>query len=219
MLSFSLTPLTTLARSIRRHRRLLAALLAAWAAYLTLGIVRPDAPPSRSTVVTVHDLAAGSVVQVDDIALRPWPVEGVPPAALADPAVAVGRVAAVAVPAGTPVTTTSVVSPEALSRHMTASGGDGVAIPIRLSDPAVAALLAPGDRVDVWSSREGSVPAVAVRVAAAAVVLAVPRPTSGGLLATSGASALVVLAVPSVAVPALAYATSSARLTVTVLAA
>ncbi|MCX6461090.1 MAG: Flp pilus assembly protein CpaB [Actinobacteria bacterium] len=219
MPSLTLTPLTGLSRTVRRHRRLLAALLAAWAAYLALGIMRPDAPPHRSTVVSVHDLAAGSVVQADDIALRPWPVEGVPPGALTDPAEAAGRVAAVAVPAGTPVTTTSVVSPQALSRHMTASGRDGVAIPIRLSDPSVAALLAPGDRVDVWSSREGSVPAVAVRVAASAVVLAVPRPTSGGLLATSGASALVVLAVPPAAVPALAYATSSARLTVTVLAA
>ena len=219
MPSLTLTPLATLSRSIRRHRRLIAALLAAWAVYLALGIVRPDDPPTRSTVVSVHDLAVGSVVQAGDIALKPWPANGIPPGALADPAIVVGRVAAVAMPSGTPVTTTSVVSPEALSRQMTASGSDGVAIPVRLSDATVASLLAPGDRVDVWSSREGSVPAVAVRVAASAVVLAVPHPTSGGLLASSGASALVVLAVPPSAVPALAYATSSARLTVTVLAA
>jgi len=187
--------------------------------YVVIGIVRPEAAPTRSTLVTVHDLTAGSVVKADDLALQPWLAAGLPPGAMTSLTDAVGRVAAVAVPVGTPVTSSLVVSPAALGRQLMNSKSDGVAIPIRLSDPTVAALLAPGDRVDVWSSREGSVPPAAVRVASAAVVLAVPRPTGSGLLTTSNASALVVLAVPNSAVPALAYATSSTRLTVTVLAA
>jgi Flp pilus assembly protein CpaB len=85
-----------------------------------------------------------------------------------------------------------------------------VATPVRLADPAGAALLSPGDRVDVLAApADGAAPA-APTVAADVTVLAVPtevEPADG---------ALVVLATTPATAARLAAAAVASRLSVTV---
>lgn len=214
--------LLTLTRQVRRHRRLLAALVAAWAAYATLSTLRPEPPALRPIAVAAHDLAAGAVIGADDLQLRPWPTTAVPPAAVTELAALVGRVLAVPVPGEGPVTLPMVVGPDSLALQSRANGRVSVAIPVRLSDAGVAALLATGDLVDVWATPAADLPGViagppaATRVAAGARVVAVPRPHAGEAL-TAGGGGLVVLSVGESAVPALAYAAASSAISVTLL--
>ena len=214
--------LLTITRQLRRHRRLLAALVAAWAAYATIATLRPEPPATRAIAVAAHDLAAGSVISVDDLQLRPWPATAVPPAAVTELSALVGRALAVPVPVLGPVTIPMVVGPGSLALQSRANGRASVAIPVRLSDSGVAALLATGDLVDVWATPGADLPGAApgppaaTRVAAGARVVAVPRPVAGDAL-TAGGGGLVVLSVGESAVPALAYAAASARISVTLL--
>ena len=218
----------SLARQLRRHRRLLASLLVAWAAVLALGELRPAPPPQRQVTAAAHDLPAGSVITLADLTTINLSEPAVPPGSISDPTLAVGHVLSITIPARMPIITSMLVSGESLRVTTQVSGRPLVAIPVRLTDAGAATLLVAGDLVDVWATRtaadgapvDGSTPSVAVRVAASARVLAVPHPrssasTSGGDASTGG---LVVLAVPGSVVPELAYAAASARLAVTVLA-
>jgi len=211
-------------RLLRRHRRLVAALLAGWAAFAALTTLRPEPPASLLVAVTARDIAAGALLTPDDLVVRAWPADGLPPGAVPDTGPIVGRHVGGPLPAGTPLTASDLLSPESLSLRLRTEAAGAVALPVRLTDPAAAGLLLPGDVVDVWASRVGADgtasggPPVAVRVAESARVLGVPRAGSGaGLLASSEPGAVVVLAVLPGAVPALAQAAATSRLTITVL--
>lgn len=98
------------------------------------------------------------------------------------------------------------------STDQTVPVDDGlVQFPLRLSDAAVAALLAPGDRVDVYGSQlRGSTTLVAQDL----VVVDVPQPVDG-VFGGSG-DGLVVVAVSADGALALADATSRGPVTVAV---
>ncbi len=122
-------------------RRAAAAALATAALVLALS---PPAAAARSPVVVAgHDLVAGTTLRAADLAVRPWPPELVPTGALADPGAAAGRVLVGAAGAGEVLT----------GRRLTGAGPDAgagaAAVPVRLADASVAALLTPGRRVDV----------------------------------------------------------------------
>ncbi|MEU9594632.1 RcpC/CpaB family pilus assembly protein [Streptomyces sp. NPDC048193] len=91
-----------------------------------------------------------------------------------------------------------------------------VAAPVRIADAATVRLLAPGDRVDVVASEEGSGDGASV-IARGARVVKVPDPDPGA--APEGgvpeAGALVVLAVPPATAHRLVGAGARARLAVT----
>ncbi|MBI1377295.1 MAG: hypothetical protein GC157_07425 [Frankiales bacterium] len=186
-------------RRTRRHRRVLAAGLAAVVVWSLAGALRPPPEPSRTVLVAVRDLAAGSVVRADDVAPAARPVPALGPDPVTDTADVVGR-----------VLVTPVLAAEALRRRdvLTASaldaGGAGtVAAPLRVADPGVAALLRTGDTVDVLAATaDADGRAVASVVATRVRVLAVPGAAgtpAGGLLGgggavTSGDGSLVVVA-------------------------
>lgn len=122
-------------------RRSAAAALAATALVLALA---PPAAAARSPVLVVAaDLAAGVTVRTADVVLRRWPSDLVPKGALDDPAAADGRVLVGAARAGEVLT----------DRRLVGAGVDPssgtAAVPVRLADAAVAALLVPGHHVDV----------------------------------------------------------------------
>lgn len=124
-------------------RRGAAAVLVAVA--LVLAVVPEPGSTSRPVVVAAADLASGSVPAAADLVVRPFPPDLVPAGALADPAAGAGRVLVGAVRAGEPLT----------DARLTGAGplpGGGAAVPVRLADPDVAALLRPGSRVDVVTS-------------------------------------------------------------------
>lgn len=164
---------------------MIAALLVGVAA---LAAVRAAAPPPAPTVavtVAARDLPAGTPLGADDVATRRFPV-GTAPHGLA-PAV-LGRVLAAPVSRGEPLTEVRLVG-TGLARAQT---GQSV-LPVRVSDAGVAALLRPGDEVDLMATDPASGD---TRVLAYGVtVLAVPDEAEAPT-ARSAPGALVVVGLP-----------------------
>ncbi|MDN4159898.1 SAF domain-containing protein [Nocardioides abyssi] len=168
--------LTRPARAVRRavlaRRRLLAAVLAAVAVAAALQATARPAPATVAVTVAARDLPAGEVVTTGDVVRAAWS-PGSAPADLADP---VGRVLAAPVRAGEPVTDVRLVGP-----GLTEGRPDLVAVPVRLPDAGMAALLEVGDRIDLLAAdpRAGGADVVAGGVP----VLALPvddDPAVGG---------------------------------------
>lgn len=181
---------TRLRRAVLRRRRALAAVAAAIAVGASLLTLRPPEPPTRLLMVAARDLPAGSRLATSDLHPAEVPEDLVPAGALE---AAAGEVLAAPVRRGEPVTDARVVGPALLPEGAVES-----AVPVRLSDAAQAALLAPGDRIDLLATDPSN--GVATRVAEDITVLAVPPLSEGGAGAASAGGALggrlVVLALP-----------------------
>ena len=121
-------------------RRTAAGLLAALA--LALALAPQAAAGGTPVVVAAAELPAGSTLSPEALAVREWPPDLVPAGAVAAVADAAGRVLVGAARAGEPLT-------DARLTDATTVGGDAAAVPVRLADPDVAALLVAGRRVDV----------------------------------------------------------------------
>lgn len=136
-----------------RTRAALVALLLGAAATLAVAELRPPPEATTSVLVAADDLEAGAELAPGDVQLTAWPDSLVRPAGAVSVTAITGRRLAVAVPAGLPV----------VEGLLAADGFDApvphgtVVAPVRLMDPAVAALLRPGDRVDVLG--DGAPPA------------------------------------------------------------
>jgi Flp pilus assembly protein CpaB len=171
VLSSLRTPLTAARSRLRRlrrrllaHRRLGAAILAMAAVALGVQAVRPPAPASVALTVAAHDLPAGTVVAASDLTRVRVP-PGALPAGLTDQLT--GRVLAGAVRRGEPITDARLVGPDLTDGHPGL-----VAVPVRLPDAAMAALLRVGDRVQLLATDpQGGSTTVA---APDALVLALP---------------------------------------------
>ena len=206
--------LRDLTRTIRRHRALLAAGLVAAAVATALPILAPTPAPTLSVVVAAHDLVPGAPLSAGDLLSLALPRAVAPQGVLTSVDAALGRVLAGPVRRGEALTDVRLLGAGLLTR------GQGlVEAPVRLADPAAAALLHAGDRVDVLAVRtdaSGPAPgaAVASTVAAGLEVLAVP---SVGQADPDGA--LVVLAATPATAARLAAAAVGSRLSITVLAA
>jgi len=172
-------------RWLRWGRRLLAVGLLAAAVVLAATEPKPVAArePTIDVLVAAHDLAAGSAVAAGDLRVRAWPIRLVPAATLTPTDDPVGRLLAGAIRAGEAVTDVRLLGPglvEAL--------GPGLrAVPIRLTDAGVVALLRAGDRIDIYAIGADAGTERSNLVAAYALVLAVPAQqdsvvTEGGIM-------------------------------------
>lgn len=212
------TAAASLRRAVARHRRLLAAGLAAGAVTAALTVLAPAPEPSVDIVVAARDLGPGTTLTADDLRLRALPAAAVPEGSVADPAALVGTAVAGAVRRGEPLTDVRLVGAGLLGAAVGL-----VAAPVRLAEDGVWALVRPGDLVDVVAASAPDPvgqpvtepttsppqrPALARVVAAAARVLAVPadQSASGGTL--------VLLAVTPRTATELAAAAVSSRLSV-----
>ncbi|GAB4086414.1 hypothetical protein GCM10028784_30440 [Myceligenerans cantabricum] len=132
-------------RLVWRHRVLLAAICCGLAAMSTVQALRPAPPPASPVLVTSRAIAAGAQLTRDDVVLRDIAASLAPPAALGGAPEAVGLTAVVGLPAGV------ALHPGVLSEGgLLASAPRGtVVVPVTLADDGVAALLRPGDRVDL----------------------------------------------------------------------
>ena len=212
------TVAASLRRAVARHRRLLAAGLAAGSVAAALSVLAPAPAPTADVVAAARDLGPGAALTTEDLLVQALPEAAVPDGSVAEPAALVGAAAAGAVRRGEPLTDVRLVGAGLL--------GDAaglVAAPVRLADDGVSALLRAGDVVDVLAASApdpvgqamteptGPAPVRPVLsrvVAAAARVLAVPS-TRG-----VGEGTLVLLAVAPRAANDLAAAAVSARLSV-----
>jgi len=121
----------------------LAALTAVW---VVIRVAASPAPATVEVVVATRDLPAGHQLRPDDLRTVSWPND-LAPAARAGAAVA-GDVLAAPLGRGEPLTATRILGPGLLQGLPAGT----VAIPLRPTDPAAAALVRPGDHVDVLTS-------------------------------------------------------------------
>ncbi|BBF99698.1 MULTISPECIES: SAF domain-containing protein [Pseudonocardia] len=189
-------------------RRALAAVLAV--AALVVALLPDPADERLPVLVAAHDLAAGSPIGPADVAVSGWPAALVPGGVLRTVAEAGGRVPAGPVRAGEPITDLRLVGPGLAER----TGGPGAsAVPVRPADPAVAALLTPGTRVDVIA---GGPEGPRVLAARAGVVAVLPdTPAGPGSGTGTGPGPLVLVALPEAEATAVAAATLAGEVTVT----
>lgn len=136
------------ARSARRavlaRRRPLAALLTATAVLVGVRTVAAPPPATTGVLVAARDLPAGTTLVADHLTTVDF-AEGTEPSAVA--AQPVGRTLAAPVSAGEPIT-----DPRLLGQGL-AQAHDGLAVlPVRLPDAGAAALLRPGDRIDLLAT-------------------------------------------------------------------
>jgi Flp pilus assembly protein CpaB len=179
-------------------RRTAAGLLAALA--LALALAPQAAARGTPVVVARVDLPSGSLVDADALAVREWPPELVPAGALTVPSAAEGRVVVGAVRAGEPLTDVRLTGAGTLT-------GDAAAVPVRLVDADVAALLVAGRRVDVVTLGER---------ADQPVVLATDAEVLAVLPGPSGARGpLVLVAMPRAVATRVAAAALSEQVAVT----
>jgi pilus assembly protein CpaB len=164
-----------------RLRRVVSAALVAAAAWLALSAFLPQpAPRGVPIVVVAQDLMPGHVLTAGDLAVADWPKDLSPTGAFTEPVGLVGKALGAGMSRGEPVTAARVRGPGLLTGALPGL----VAAHVRLADPAMAAMAAPGDHVDLIS------PAGKV-VAEGVAVLAVDADSagSGGWSATAGAGA------------------------------
>jgi pilus assembly protein CpaB len=195
---------TSVLRAVARRRRLLAGGLVAGAVAVALPLVAPPPPATVDVVTAARDLVAGVPLGADDLALVALPADLVPTGALTTAAAAAGRLAAGPVRAGEPLTDVRLLGAGLLD------AGDEVAAPLRVAEPATAALVRAGDVVDVLSAApEGG--ASADTVARGLRVLTAPE-----LDPTAGEGALLVVAADPATAARLAAAAVTGRLSVVV---
>jgi pilus assembly protein CpaB len=170
-------------------RRLLAALLVLAAAVLAVAPARSPDEPTVPMLVAARALAPGTTLRAADVRVVAAPEPLRPAAALHDVADVRGRVLAGAATEGEPITTARLVGAE--NSRLSTGAPDAVAVPVRLTDPAVAALLSPGTRVDVVTSAADGEPSV-LATAARVITVRADEPGRG-----AGQDRLVVIALPS----------------------
>jgi pilus assembly protein CpaB len=187
---------------LSRHRRLVAATLAAAATAFGLLAARPHTTGIR-VLVAARDLSAGTTLLRSDVTERLYPARAVPAGAVRR---AAGRTLSGPVRRGEPLTDVRLRD----GGPLTADQPGTVAVPVRLADAAVAGLLHPGDRVDVLAARSED-PGPARVVAAAVPVVAIPRP---GPETTEGA--IIVVRTVREQSTALARAATDSRLSVSI---
>ena len=128
-------------------RRLAAGLLLVLAAVLAVAGVASPSVAGVPVVVALRDLVPGAAVGPDDVVVVPRPPDAVPVGALREVGDVVGRRPVGPVRAGEVLTDVRLVGPDAA--RLAVGAADAAGVPLRLADPAVAALVRPGALVDV----------------------------------------------------------------------
>lgn len=196
-----------LRRAVARRRVWLSAGLAAAAVAAALTALAPAQEPRVPVLTAARDLVPGTPLTADDLVTALLPLAVVPTGALVESSVALGRLLAGPVRRGEALTDARLLGPGLLE-----GAPADVAVPVRVAEPATAALVRAGDRVDVLSaSPEGGV--AAALIATGLRVLAVPQ-----LGDAAGEGALLVLAADRPTAARLAAAAVTGRLSVAVLA-
>ena len=181
-------------------------MLAAVAAVLTgVSAAAPEGPAMISVVKARSQLPAGTVLSTSDLVRDRAAASDVPDGVLTDPLALVGKILAA------PVAENQMMTPLATTDPRTSVPQGHVIAPLRLADPALVALVRPGDLVDVIAAdaRAGQ----AAVVAAGARVVTVPQVPDEDVGPGSD-GALVLIDVDAHTASVVAQAAASATLTI-----
>lgn len=204
-LGVSRLSLGELRRALARRRVLLSAGLAAAAVAAGLSAVAPTPAATAGVVTASRDLPPGIALSDEDLALVAIPAALVPAGAVRDATSVVGRLVAGPVRQGEPLTDVRLLGAGLLTE------AGQVAVPVRVAEPAAAALVQAGDHIDLLSAAPEGGRSAGV-VAAGVQVLAVPD-----LGDDRGEGALVVVATSGAVAGRLAAAAVTGRLSLVVL--
>lgn len=177
--------LTQLRRAVGRHRRLLAAVLAAAAMATALTALRPEPPATVRLAVASTDLTAGATLRAADVDIVALPTTSVPDGAVTETTQLVGQVLSTPMRRGEPFTDLRLASTTPVSGY-----GEGkVGAPVRIADPGIAGLLRPGSVVDILAVQtagglgaEGPAKVIAAEVRVVALPTTDSTPTGGTLV-------------------------------------
>lgn len=150
-----------LLRVLRRRRRPLAALAAFLAVFWGLGAVRTPAPEVSTVLAAARDLPGGTTLQEADLMALRLPLDAVPGGAATQAAALVGRTINGPVTARSALTTASVSTGHELTRP------GFVVLAVPLENRALASLLSPGSRVDLFAGGATTAVAADARVVGA----------------------------------------------------
>jgi Flp pilus assembly protein CpaB len=184
-------------RAVLRRRRLIAALLTGVAVAAGVHAAAGPAPATVPVLVAGRDLPAGARIGEADLETVRFAPGSVPEAVADDP---VGELLAAPLRSGEPVTDVRLVGPD-----LTLGQPGLVAVPVRLPDPGMVALLDVGDRIDLLATdpQAGGADVVATDVPVLAIPGADDQATASGLpgrLVVVGADGAEVSAVAAAAV-------------------
>lgn len=198
--------LDALRRTLRWHRRSLAAVAAAVAAFCVVGALQPQDGAAVPVLVASRALAGGVAVAADDVRTVNMPGELVPEGAVADSAALVGRVLTAPLTIGSVLTEASMAGGQSLARP------GFVVASLPLADAALAALVTPGSRIDIIGPTKGTTGVLASNVR----VVAAPAAPEGGLGGLGDTTHLALVEVPPAVATELAKAASVGGVTVAV---
>ncbi len=192
----------SLGRAVSWHRRKLA-IVAAVAAVLTgVVAVSPEGPPTLSVVRATSQISGGAVVGPGDVEVAEVVAADAPEGAMIAPGEVVGRRLTAPVAEGQVLTGLALLS--------TRAGTAGrVIAPLRLADADIAALLRPGEIVDVVATDQQTTDAAVVAADVRVVTIPAVGEQDG-----SQAGALVLVEVTVKEATTLARAAVSGALTV-----
>jgi Flp pilus assembly protein CpaB len=193
------------------RRRLVAAGLVAIAVVAGLRSLSPAPAPTVTVWAAAHDLSGGRPLAGADLVRLALPTAAVPAGALRAGTQVLGRLLAAPVRRGEPLTDVRLLGPSLLA----ALPEQGlVAIPIRVADgSAAAAVVKPGDVVDVIATADSAADGAQEPTTVASRVRVLTVPGSGN---SSDGGGLVVLAATRDQAAALAQASATTRLSVTI---
>ncbi len=207
-----------LSRALRRHRRVLVALLVGLAATATVAALSPAPPATQPVLVATRDLPAGAVLREQDVTVEQVAQTAAPLPALSQVNQATGQVLAAPLLKGEPLTRARLQGPGLL----TGQPATTVALPVRLADHAASTVLRRGDRIDLIAAVPGAGGSMGTVVGTALTVLDVPTARQTDVAATvlepvsADGGGLVVLAVSPLQARLLVGAAADAPLWFTV---
>ncbi|HEY6934259.1 MAG TPA: SAF domain-containing protein [Marmoricola sp.] len=189
------------------RRRGLAALAAGSAVLFSVSAATAPPPHTVRVWTAARDLPAGAVLGSGDLRAVGFAPGSVPAHVVASARSALGRTLAAPLGRGQPLSPTDLVRP-----GMTRGYPGRVAVPVRLTDPAVAALLRVGDRVALVASDPADPARGTTTLATDAAVVTLPAPVDD-TGSTSLPGRMVVVAVRPAEADAVATASAASYVT------
>lgn len=199
------SPLRSLLRAVSWHRRKLAVIAAVLAVLTGINAAAPRPPDTVAVLRAVESLAGGEPVRTAQVRLADVAAGAVPEEALTDPTQAVDRILAAPVPKGQVLTEADLIGDRTLRPGR-------VLAPVRLADAGLAAVLRPGDLIDIVAADGQGGPATAV--AEGVRVITIPATDGTTTRPDSGAGVLVLVEVDGATALELARAGSRSSLSV-----
>ncbi len=192
-----------LSRAVDRYRRLLAALFAAMCVLSIVSATSSAQTPTTEVLTTSREVPAGTTLTEADVVIRPVRSMDVPERAVTSPAAVLGKVTGSPLTRGSMLTELSVISGRA------SSAPGRVLIAVKVTDPDMARLVAPGMRVALLApGASGGL------VTDDALVVATPQAAAPGPLSTGGDSRTLLVDVEAHTAERMVKVASTAGITV-----